>query len=190
MTIRRMTVSALSLSLLLCGAAATAREHDDDDSSRAKLYLPIAGTAAGGVTFAGTLSVLKFSQRDGKPVAIGMVSGSATSSSGTPLGTALSGPIEIPVQVAPGSALTSAAPISVQPAATCQVLHLDLGAVNLNVLGLAVATQPIAIDVSGTTGGANVLGTLICTILETVNNVVGLVGLLNQLLGILGGLTG
>ena len=36
----------------------------------------------------------------------------------------------------------------------------------------------------------NVLGSLICTVLETVNNVVGLVNLLNQLLGILGGLTG
>ena len=190
MTIRRMTASALSLALLLSGAAATAREHDDDDRSRAKLYLPIAGTAPGGVTFAGTLSVLNFGQRDGKPVAIGMVSGSATSPSGAPLGTALTGPIEFPVQVAPGSALTSAAPISVQQAATCQVLHLDLGAVNLNVLGLQVATQPITIDVSGVTGGTNVLGTLICTILETVNNVVGLVNLLNQLLGILGGLTG
>jgi len=56
--------------------------------------------------------------------------------------------------------------------------------------GLQVATQPISIDVSGVTGGTNVLGSLICTILETVNNVVGLVNLLNQLLGILGGLTG
>ena len=189
MTIRRMTASALSLALLLCGAAATAREHDDDDRSRAKLYLPIAGTSPGGVTFAGTLSVQKFSQRDGQPVAIGMVSGSATSS-GASLGTVLTGPIEFPVQLAAGSALTSEAPISVQQATNCQVLHLDLGAVNLNVLGLTVATQPISIDLSGVTGGTNVLGTLICTILETVNNVVGLVGLLNQLLGILGGLTG
>jgi hypothetical protein len=189
MTIRRMTASALSLALLLCGAAATAREHDDDDRSRAKLYLPIAGTAPGGVTFAGTLSVQKFSQRGGQPVAIGMVSGSATLS-GASLGTVLTGPIEFPVQLAAGSALTSNAPISVQQATNCQVLHLDLGAVNLNVLGLTVATQPISIDLSGVTGGTNVLGTLICTILETVNNVVGLVNLLNQLLGILGGLTG
>ena len=106
------------------------------------------------------------------------------------LATVLTGPLEFPVQLSPGSALSSDAPISVQQATNCQVLHLDLGAINLNVLGLQVATQPIAIDVSGVTGGTNVLGTLICTILETVNNVVGLVGLLNQLLGILGGLTG
>src|SRR6267378_1632658 len=180
MTIRRMTASALSLALLLCGAAATAREHDDDDKSRAKLYLPIAGTAPGGVTFAGTLSVQKFIQRDGKPVAVGMVSGPATSS-GVPLGTVLTGPIEFPVQVEPGSAIAGAAPVSVQQATNCQVLHLELGAVNLNVLGLTVATQPITIDVSGVTGGTNVLDQLLCTILETVGNVIGLVNLLNQL---------
>jgi hypothetical protein len=65
-----------------------------------------------------------------------------------------------------------------------------LGAVNLNVLGLQVTTQPIAIDVSGDSTGTNVLGNLVCTILTTLNNVVGLVNLLNQLLGLLGGLTG
>lgn len=47
-------------------------------------------------------------------------------------------------------------------------------------------TQPIGIDLSGESGG--VLGQLICLILETVGNVLGLVGLLNQLLGLLGGL--
>jgi hypothetical protein len=185
-----MTASALSLALLFCSATAAAREHDDDDRSKAQLYLPIAGTAARGVTFAGTLSVQKFSQRNGKLVAIGMVSGSATSA-GTPLGTVLAGPIEFPVrEPAPGSLIANDAPVSVQQAATCQVLHLEVGAVNLNVLGLQIATQPIAIDVSGVTGATNVLGQLICTILETVGNVVGLVNLLNQLLGILGGLTG
>ncbi len=190
MTIRRLTASVLSLALLLGSAAAAARERDDDERSKAKLYLPIAGTAAGGVTFAGTLSVQKFSQRNGKLVAIGMVSGSVTSS-GTPLGTVLVGPIEFPVgDPEPGSPIASDAPVSVQQATTCQVLHLEVGAVNLNVLGLTVATQPISIDLSGVTGGTNVLGQLICTILETVGNVIGLVNLLNQLLGVLGGLTG
>src|SRR5437870_13718865 len=118
MTIRRLTASVLSLALLLGSAAAAARERDDDERSKAQLYLPIAGTAAGGVTFAGTLSVLKFSQRDGNLVAIGMVSGSATSA-GAPLGTALAGPIEFPVRLEPGSAIASAAPVTVQQATTC-----------------------------------------------------------------------
>jgi hypothetical protein len=70
------------------------------------------------------------------------------------------------------------------------VLHLAVGAVNFNVLGVQVTTQPISIDLAGDSTGTNVLGNLTCTILTMLNNVVGLVNLLNSLLGVLGGLTG
>ena len=77
-------------------------------------------------------------------------------------------------------------------ASTCGVLHLELGAVNLNLLGVVVTTMPVTIDVNGDTAGP--LGNLVCAILATLNNVVGLVNLLNSLLGLvtglLGGLTG
>ena len=140
----------------------------------------------GGGSFSGTLSIQRFEARDGRVVAIAMVSGSVGSA-----GTALVGPLALPVDVGPASEGAVAPTAAPQPAATtCQVLHLAIGAVNLNVLGLQVATQPIAIDVSGDSTGTNVLGNLVCTILTTLNNVVGLVNLLNQLLGILGGLTG
>ena len=187
MTMRKMTVLAASVCLLLCRAAAA--DNDEGSKAKAKLYLAITGTGADGVTFAGTLSVQKFSVQNGAAVAIGMVTGTVASA-GTPLGTVLAGPVAFPVSVEPGSAITGKAPVSVQQATNCQVLHLDIGAVNLNLLGVTVATQPISIDISGTSGGTNVLGTLLCTILDTVNNVIGLVNLLNQLLGILGGLTG
>jgi hypothetical protein len=75
-----------------------------------------------------------------------------------------------------------------QQQATCQALHLEIGAVDLNVAGLQITTQPIAIDLSGDSSAP--LGNLVCTILDTLNNVVGLVGLLNQLLGTLTGLVG
>jgi hypothetical protein len=185
-----MAVSAVSMGLLLLGAATTPADQGEKGGKRqeASLQLPITGTIAGGGTFAGTLSVLKFAVHDGQVAAIGMVRGTATSAAGIPLGTALVGPITLPVQVGPGvTTMTSAAaPVAAQ--ATCQVLHLDLGAVNLNVLGLVVTTQPITLDISGDTAG--VLGNLVCTVLDTLNNVVGLVALLNQLLGSLTGLLG
>jgi hypothetical protein len=185
-----MAVSAVSMGLLLLGAATTPADQGEKGGKRqeASLQLPITGTIAGGGTFAGTLSVLKFVVHDGQVAAIGMVRGTATSAAGIPLGTALVGPITLPVQVGPGvTTMTSAAaPVAAQ--ATCQVLHLDLGAVNLNVLGLVVTTQPITLDISGDTAG--VLGNLVCTVLDTLNNVVGLVALLNQLLGSLTGLLG
>jgi hypothetical protein len=72
--------------------------------------------------------------------------------------------------------------------ATCGVLHLELGAINLNLLGVVVTTTPVTIDISGDTAGP--LGALVCEILNTLQSVVGLVGLLNQLLGLLTGLLG
>lgn len=184
---RRMAVSALAMGVLLLGAGATQADQGKK-GQEASLQLPITGTVAGGGTFAGTLSLQKFVVRDGQVAAIGMVRGTVTSSAGAPLGTVLVGPLTLPVQVGPGAAMatTSAAPVVAQ--ATCQVLHLDIGAVNLNVLGLLVVTQPISLDISGDSAG--VLGHLVCTILDTLNSVVGLVDLLNQLLGLLTGLLG
>jgi hypothetical protein len=184
----RMAVSALSMGVLLLAAGTAPADQGEKAKKDASLQLPITGTAAGGVTFTGTLSVQKFVVRDGQVAVVGIVRGTATSAAGVPLGTALVGPLTLPVQVGPGptTAPTTAAPVAAQ--ATCQVLHLDIGAVNLNVLGLVVATQPIGLDISGDSAG--VLGNLVCTVLDTLNNVVDLVGLLNQILGLLTGLLG
>src|SRR2546430_7689754 len=90
------------------------------------------------------------------------------------------------------SPLTCGARVVLAQATTCGVLHLDLGAVNLNLLGVAVTTTPVTIDINGDTAGP--LGNLVCTALATINNVVGLVNVLNSLLsvvtGLVGGLTG
>ncbi len=187
----RMAVPALTMGLMLGLAGSTPADQPQKghrDERAARLQLPITGTVAGGGTFAGTLSVRKFVVQDGQVAVVGFVRGTAMSAAGVPLGTALVGPITLPVQVGPGATLapTTAAPVAAQ--ATCPVLHLDIGAANLNVLGLQVTTQPIALDISGDSAG--VLGHLVCTILDTLNNVIGLVDLLNQLLGLLTGLLG
>jgi hypothetical protein len=147
-------------------------------------------------TFSGTLSIERFavSVRGDGVVAIGMVAGRVFDRSGAPIGSAVIGQMELPVSVGAGPSALTAAPVSsaaVQPqATTCGVLHLDVGAVNLNLLGLQVATQPVTIDLSAVSGGTDVLGHLICTALSTLNNVVGLVDVLNNLLGLVGGLLG
>jgi hypothetical protein len=184
-----MAVSALTMGLMLslAGTAPADAGKSAQKGDPAALQLPITGTAAGGGSFVGTLTVLKFVVRDGQVAAIGIVRGTATSATGAALGTALVGPLTLPVQVGPAvTATTTAAPVVVQ--ATCPVLHIEIGATNLNVLGLVVVTQPVVLDVSGDTAG--VLGNLVCTVLDTLNTVVDLVGLLNQLLGLLTGLLG
>jgi hypothetical protein len=193
MTIHRLMASTLSMALVLPAAGAAAEGHggrNDVKNSRPPLPLSVAGTVAGGGTFEGTLSIQKFVARDGQVMAIAMISGRLTSGAGLPLGTAAAGPIALPVSVTPGGPITTATlPDRAAVAqATCSVLHLELNPVNLNLLGLQVTTMPIVLDVAGDTAG--VLGHLVCTILDTLNNVVGLVDLLNQLLGLLTGLLG
>ena len=170
------------------------------------LVLPLSGVGSDGVTFKGTVAVQRFVHRGDDVFAIGAVSGSLSGPAG-PIGTAVYLPVAFPVQVGNGqsarmeggyiepasvSAHDYGARVILAQATTCGVLHLDLGAVDLNLLGVAVTTTPVTIDINGDTGGP--LGNLVCTVLSTVNNVVGLVNLLNSILGLvtglLGGLTG
>ena len=189
MTRRAFSKVSIPLVLLLATAALADRSEKQTKDGSGPLQLPLAGsTTTGplvGAPFAGTLSVERFEARGDQVVAIGIVRGAVAG-----VGTGLVGEVVLPVQAGPGSrGVASPNGLAAQPqAATCQALHLDIGAVNLNALGPVVATQPIAIDLSGDSSAP--LGNLVCTTLQTLNNVVGLVGLLNQLLGVLTGLVG
>jgi len=166
------------------------------------LVLPLSGTAPNGVTFKGTVAVQRFVQHNGDVFAIGAVSGSLTGPAG-PIGTSIYVPVAFPVRVGDGptaradrggvdpaslSTPDSGARVILAQASTCGVLHVDLGAVNLNLLGVVVTTAPVTIEINGDSGGP--LVNLVCAVLSTVNNVLGLVNLLNSLLGLVTGLIG
>lgn len=70
-----------------------------------------------------------------------------------------------------------------QIAATCTVLNFNFNGLTTNVLGLDVIIDPIAVTINA--NDDEVLGNLICTALDTLNSVVDLVGILNELLGLL-----
>jgi hypothetical protein len=202
----RVSVSLLALITIAVVLAPTAGRAEPPSEKSRPLILPLAGTAANGVTFNGTVAVNRFVQKDGKIYAIGSVSGTVSGPAG-PIGTALSLPAAFPVHVGSGavarveqgrihpaslSTPANGARLMLVQATTCGVLHLDLGAINLNLLGVVVTTTPVTIDINGDTGGP--LGGLVCAVLSTLNNVVGVVNLLNSLLslvtGLVGGLTG
>jgi hypothetical protein len=191
-----------------------ARDRDDerDRSAQATLTLPVTGTVATGGTFTGMLTVQRFARRGNQfaqsgnqVVAVGVITGTVEGRAGI-----LVAPVEVPVTInstprvsfglAPSGATamvgnpSPAAPqqgFMLVQAPTCGVLHLELGAITLNILGLVITTSSIVLDILGETGGTNLLGTLVCQILALGTGAVNtLVGLLNQLLGVLGGLTG
>jgi hypothetical protein len=74
----------------------------------------------------------------------------------------------------------------------CTILTLDLGPLDLEVLGLRVQLNEIELDITGETGAGNLLGNLLCAIADIgagglsdlLDSVIGaLNNLLNQLLG-------
>ena len=73
---------------------------------------------------------------------------------------------------------------------TCDILHLTLGPLHLNLLGLVVDLNQINLDITAQQGSGNLLGNLLCSVAKLLDgngNAVGrLVGLLNQILAALG----
>jgi hypothetical protein len=74
----------------------------------------------------------------------------------------------------------------------CSILHLELGPIDLNLLGLEVILDdcsggPVVVDITAETGRGNLLGNLLCELLGggALNIGATLQGLLNQLLGLL-----
>ena len=68
---------------------------------------------------------------------------------------------------------------------SCTILHLVLGPINLDVLGLTVTTNQIVLDISAIPGPGNLLGNLLCAIANLLNGTPDLgtlASLLNRLL--------
>jgi hypothetical protein len=139
--------------------------------------VPITGTftdALGGTgTFAGTFDISRFAVQDGGLVAVGTLTGTLTDSAGTVLGT-VTRQITLPVDIAQ---------------ATCQILDLTLGPLDLDLLGLVVHLDQVHLNITAESGPGNLLGNLLCGIAGLLDSNAPLntiTRLLNQLLGLFG----
>ena len=198
----RVTGSLFIVAILaLCLATeAAAQGKSPRLTADGAVIVPITGVTSTGGEFKGLFALQRFaSGADGGIVAVGAISGTVTAATGDVVGTVLTGPVSLSVADprltgwTPGRSHQKAAwndaptpaidIILVQE--TCSVLNLSLGAIDLNVLGLVVHTDPIALQISGDAAGP--LGAAICLVLNAVGSIVNL---LNTILGLLGGLTG
>jgi len=110
------------------------------------LTVPVTG-AGGGGTFTGTMQIQRFATQNNQLVATGIVSGVFTSATGAV--TSLVQTVTVP------AAVTNA---------TCDILHLDLGPLHLNILGLVVDLNQIVLDITAESGAGNLLGNLLCAV--------------------------
>ena len=178
---------ALAATLALLPVTASVAQAQGRSSG---IGVPISGTATAAdntvQTLSGTFTIQRFARAQGQVVAVGTLVGTLTSTTpGTPVSvrtfvTQLSMPLQT------GNSATAA---DVTALATCDILHLVLGPLHLNLLGLVVDLNQVVLDITAETGAGNLLGNLLCAItgLRDGGGALGnLVSLLNTLLALLG----
>ena len=112
----------------------------------------------------------KIATSNGHLVAVGTLSGTARKASGAVVATVVNRSDQFPLSDPPG---------------TCTILHLVLGPIHLNVLGLHIDTNRIIIDITAHSGPGQLLGNLLCAITGLLDSPNGLAQLLNQILAAL-----
>jgi hypothetical protein len=138
------------------------------------------GTFGDGGTVTGTFTPKRFAAQNGSVVAIGTLHSVLTDAAGSSVGTADT-PVTLPVQLPAGGVSTLAA---------CPILHLVLGPLDLNLLGLTVHLNTVVLDITAISGPGNLLGNLLCAIAGLLNGglnapVAQIVALLNAILALL-----
>ena len=74
--------------------------------------------------------------------------------------------------------------------ATCQILDLTIGPINLDLLGLVLTTNTIHVNLTAQSGPGQLLGNLLCSVAHLLDqgNLSTLANLLNRILGLLNGI--
>ena len=134
----------------------------------------VTGTATDAVTGAlatvtGVLNITGVTAQNGQLAAVGTLTATVTDAAGAVIGT-----------------ITQAVTVPLDVSGTCQVLHLDLGPLDLNLLGLAVHLDEVVLDISAQSGPGNLVGNLLCAVTHLLDNpsgqLNGVAALLNNIL--------
>jgi hypothetical protein len=139
----------------------------------------VTGQIANGGVFNGVLKVtnVAVNSATGALSAAGTLSGTLTNTAGQVIGTVSNLAVSnIPLASVTGS---------------CTILTLNLGPLDLNLLGLMVHLNQVVLNITAQPGPGNLLGNLLCSVANLLNGgnltnlLTQLTGLLNQILGAL-----
>ena len=137
-----------------------------------RVTVPVTGETAAGDTFEGTYAISGFDVKNGSLVAVGTLSGTLTD--------AVTGVEQTVSNVRVTFPVTASG--------TCDILHLELGPLDLNLLGLVVHLDKIVLDIDAQSGPGNLLGNLLCAVAGLLDNggaLTNIASLLNQILAAL-----
>src|SRR5262245_58923572 len=131
----------------------------------------VTGTIASGGQLVGSLAIQRFATQGNQVVAVGTVTGTLTNAAGTVIGNVVR-TVALPINTAATQA-------------TCDVLHLELGPLDLDLLGLVVHLDRVVLDIGAEPGAGNLLGNLLCSAANLLNGngaLNSIVALLNRIL--------
>jgi hypothetical protein len=119
----------------------------------------LTGTGKGGKQFRGTYAIQRFVAGRRAVYAVGTLRGTLKGRHITRYD------VMMPATLT-GSGSGSAARAA---QASCSILHLVIGPINLNLLGLRITTNRIVVDITAVPGAGNLLGNLLCDLTNALN---------------------
>lgn len=163
----------IAMSIGLAGSATAAPPQGSPQT------VDVTGVTSDGNNFVGQLTLDSFTSSGGELTANGSLVGTVTDAAGelvTDVSTTVSGLVDL-----------------ASSSGSCDILNLDLGPLDLNVLGLQVDLAPVVLDITGQTGSGKLLGNLLCAVAGLLDGPTGISALvdniarlLNRVLGALG----
>jgi hypothetical protein len=164
------TAVMISCGLMLVGGTGVAGAQEGP--ARLTQVVPLSGkTTNGKKDFTGTYTIERFVSKGGKLYSVGTVKGKVGNKKVTKEN------VQLPATVANASAAAHASQVPppplplppLPPGNACSILSLDLGPINLNLLGLVVRTNQIQLRIDAVQGPGNLLGNLLCGITGILN---------------------
>jgi hypothetical protein len=186
-------IASVALAAMLALLPATASVAQAQGRVDRGFGVPITGTAtaADGTvqTVTGTFNIQRFAESEGKIYAVGTVVGAVAGATPESAVRNFVTQVALPLVMPADNNTAAAAPSDVAVLATCNILNLMLGPLDLNLLGLEIHLNQVVLDIVAVSGAGNLLGNLLCAIaglLDGGGALAQIVTLLNSLLALLG----
>jgi hypothetical protein len=133
-----------------------------------RVTVPVTADVVGGTLEDAQFAISGFDVKNGELVAVGTLTGTLTN-------TTTGAVTEISQRITLDASATG----------SCDILHLELGPLDLNLLGLVVHLDQIVLDIDAQSGPGNLLGNLLCAVAGLLDNggvLTSIASLLNQIL--------
>ena len=153
---RAAVAATIVCGLMLVGGTSVASAQDQSPLLTQKVA--VTGTKG----FKGTYTIQRFIAKGGKLYAVGTLTGKATGGKKVTKEN-----VQLPATLTNNSQAQSSQ-LPPTPGA-CQILHLVLGPIDLNLLGLRIRTNQIELRIEAVPGAGNLLGNLLCGITGILN---------------------